>query len=499
MNQNEKANISKKPNIVFFLNDHQAYYKHGMEQGPHIRRPNFEHIARDGALFTNAYAACPLCGPVRRTILTGLFPHAHGEVYNDMNIPFSDRETYLDILSDDGYSNYYFGKWHAGPGTAHDHSCEGFSYPSYSNPYIKEEYQTYLKEQNLPRPQIKIEHTVDSFRPFIKDGMLYEQKLDWNSEHCSGILLTPKETHEAFFLAHLACRQIEQLAKNKSVEPFSLRVDFWGPHQPYFVTQEYADMYQPEQIPEYPSFSEDVYSSKPEIYQFEMNAGISEDKRIIHPNPLPWSVWQEIISRCYAQITMIDEAMGLIIDALERGGLSDNTIIVCSADHGDALGCHGGHFDKGCYMAEETLRIPLAIRYPNKVPENTIVKRPVSSADIPVTILEAAGLAFDTKVHGKSLISNLEETRGYAVSQTFGHRGIGSVHFARAIFDGRYKYVYNCNQTDEFYDIAVDPYELTNQIANPNYKSFIQKLQSAFLEWAKANDDTEGYKKVVSK
>lgn len=202
---------SKKPNIIFLFSDHQAYYKHGSEQGPPIRRPNFDKVAAEGALFSHAYSACPLCGPVRRSILTGLFPHAHGEILNDMNVPFGEKDTYLDRLNENGYKNYY-GKWHAGPGTAYDHGCEGFSYPSYSNPYTKEEYLHYLMKHNLPRPQIKIEHTVDFKRPFIKEGMIYEQQQDWCCEECSGIMLTPKETHEAFFLAHLACEQIETIA-----------------------------------------------------------------------------------------------------------------------------------------------------------------------------------------------------------------------------------------------------------------------------------------------
>ena len=62
--------------------------------------------------------------------------------------------------------------------------------------------------------------------------------------------MTPKETHEAFFLVNLACDKLEELAKQDSDEPWSLRVDFWGPHQPFFPTKEFADLYDPESIPE---------------------------------------------------------------------------------------------------------------------------------------------------------------------------------------------------------------------------------------------------------
>ena len=92
--------MSTRPNIVYILNDHQAWYRHGWDGGPRVQRPQFERLARSGVEFSRAYTACPLCGPARRTMLTGLFPHNHGEVKNDSNHPF-DREVYLDLLGAD--------------------------------------------------------------------------------------------------------------------------------------------------------------------------------------------------------------------------------------------------------------------------------------------------------------------------------------------------------------------------------------------------------------
>lgn len=142
--------MKKQPNIIYLLNDHQAYYGHTIP-----KRPCFEAFAKEGVEFENTYTACPLCGPARRTMLTGLYPHHHQELINDQDHPY-DRETYLDILAANGYRNYYFGKWHAGPGTAFDHHCEGFSYPSYNNPYTKPEYKEYLERYHLPEPEVRI-------------------------------------------------------------------------------------------------------------------------------------------------------------------------------------------------------------------------------------------------------------------------------------------------------------------------------------------------------
>ncbi|MEM8863407.1 MAG: sulfatase-like hydrolase/transferase, partial [Chloroflexota bacterium] len=80
----------------------------------------------------------------------------------------------------------------------------------------------------------------------------------------------------------------------------------------------------------------------------------------------PWSEWQKMLALCYAQITLVDEAGGRILAKLDELGLAENTLVIWTADHGDALACHGGHFNKRCYLPEEVMRVPLAIRWPGK-------------------------------------------------------------------------------------------------------------------------------------
>ena len=154
----ERVKISKKPNILYLLQDHHAWYAHGeMVGGPKIQRPNLVEFAKEGVEFTRGYTACPLCGPARRTMLTGLYPHTHGEIKNESNHTY-DQELYFHRLRQEGYNIYYFGKWHAGKGIPMDFGCEGFSVPAYGNPYITKEYKEYLKKRNLPHFQVKVEH-----------------------------------------------------------------------------------------------------------------------------------------------------------------------------------------------------------------------------------------------------------------------------------------------------------------------------------------------------
>ncbi len=484
--------MPKKPNIIFLLNDHQVYYRHGWDGGPRIQRPHFDRLASEGVVFNRAYTACPLCGPARRTMLTGLFPHNHGEIKNDSNHPF-DRETYYDKLADLEYQNFYFGKWHAGPGTAHDHHCDGFNYPSYNNPYTKSEYREYLRARNLPEPEIIVERDFRKNGRRHGDRMVQDQR--WCNEHTSGIMQTPNDTHEAFFLANLACDELRQLAHSDTDQPFCLRVDFWGPHQPYFPTQQYADLYQAEDIPAYGNFR-DSLADKPRIYRRECNVPMSngdwQNGEIVVPNPLPWEEWQKTLALCYAQITMIDAAGGRILDTLDELGLTDNTLVIWTTDHGDALACHGGHFDKRSYMPEEMVRIPMVIRYPGVVNAGQTSDRLVSNIDLTPTILDAAGTRFKQDADGTSLLPLCANTtadwREDLMCETHGH---GEDHIGRLVVTDKYKYVANKEDLDELYDLREDPYELTNLIDNPACTKVLSDMKKRLAEWQRRTNDGE--------
>jgi arylsulfatase A-like enzyme len=478
--------MANRPNIVFILNDHQAFYGHGqMAGGPKIKRPYYERLASEGIKFTRAYTACPLCGPARRTMLNGLFPHSHGEIKNDSNHPF-EYETYLESLAKIGYKNYYYGKWHAGPGTAHDHYCEGFNYNGYNNPYTKPEYKNYLKKRNLPSFQVKIKH---SFQSNLEENKLYTPEMTWYTENAIGTMTTPKETHETFFLANLAREKLIEIAQSGNTQPFHLRVDFWGPHQPFFPAQEFLDLYDPENIPEYPNFADDL-KDKPEIYKYEHHFRISKNGKIIIPNPLPWSTWQEILAYNYAQQTMVDEAGGMILEALDELGLVENTIIVWLSDHGDSVGCHGGHFDKNAYMPEEMMRILLAIKYPSEISAGQVCSELVSNIDIVPTILEVAGTKVKHSFHGTSLIplstKNINQWREDLMCQTYGHF---TSHLGRLVVTDRYKYIWNDGDMDELYDLREDPFELTNLIQNHDCNDIIEDMKKRLTAWRQETGD----------
>lgn len=496
--------MNSRPNLVFIQNDHQALHQ-WQDYAVKPARPTFERLARQGAEFENTYCTTPLCAPTRYSLLTGLYPHTHKNYFNTSEVRF-DRETYLDILADAGYENWYFGKWHAGPGTAGEHNCMGISYPGYNSPYTHQDYADYLAQNGLPDPTVHIRHVLGwpewgYGKPNGLNPALYEgneafplRQSSYCGQHAVGILNTPKETHEAFYLANRACEAVRVLAaRPEGAAPFSLRVDFWGPHQPYFPTQEYLDMYKTVDYPPYPSWNSDL-SGKPLCYHRERNLPMGKDGQLIMPNAVPWAYYNELMRYCAAQITLLDHAAGVVLDALETYGLMENTLVIYTADHGDALACHGGHFDKASYMPQELLHIPMAMRWDGVIPPGQKVTAPVCSVSVPTTLLDAADLSFPYRAHGQSLLALAREPKAdwpdYVVSETHGH-GFGEEVASRAIIRGRWKYVayFDTENIDELYDLEQDKYELSNLAEDPLFADIKDSLQRQLLAWQAETGD----------
>jgi len=486
--------MSKKPNIILLFEDHKAFYGHGqMGHGPEIHKPNFERVAKEGVEFTNSYTACPLCGPARRTILTGLYPHNHGEIKNESNEDYKD-DLYFDKLAQAGYENYYFGKWHAGKGTALDFNCKGFSVPGYGNPYTTPEYKKYLKENDLEYIQVRIKKNfIDpiSKNLGIKEGDLYSFKFPAYSEYVSSVMTTPKETYEAFFLVSMAFDALKKIVKEGNKQPFHMRIDFWGPHEPYVAPQEYIDMYDPKKIPKHPNFI-DNFDSKPELYKKQNGYLLSKDKQLILPNPLPWDEWQKVLAVNYAEQTLIDDAGGILLNTLDDLGLTDNTVVIWAADHGDAVACHGGHFDKDAYMPQEVIRVPLAMRCPDLIEPGTCEKF-VSNVDYGPTFLDIAGTSFGSPIDGESLLPLCtQEDVNWREDLFVEHHGHFTTIVGRSVISNRYKYIYNEGYMDELYDLKNDPWELQNLINKKDYKDILEDMKNRLKKWReKTGDDVE--------
>ena len=191
-----------------------------------------------------------------------------------------------------------------------------------------------------------------------------------------------------------------------------------------------------------------------------------------------------MLALCYAQITLVDEAGGRILSKLDELGLADNTLVIWTADHGDALACHGGHFNKRCYLPEEVMRVPLAIRWPAVVPAGQTIGRLVSNIDLAPTILAAAGTGFTNRVDGESLIPLLQDgTTAWREELLCEINGHYDPVIGRMVVTERFKYVETAGDMNELYDLDADPYEMNNLAYDTQFAQLKSEMRNRLLRW----------------
>ena len=481
-----------KPNIVWLMSDHMLYAHHKALTG-YPQLPTYDRLASEGIAFDNAFSVCPLCQPARASMLTGVYPHRHGMLLNDGHLGVRrdfepDQRLFSHYLRDAGYRAGYFGKWHAGlERNAQDYGFEGFSCHSYGHPYWSDEYAAYLDEKNLPQAEITVEwwianpdwqgrtiRLVDFPKPYEFPHLLMES---------SGILNTPVETHEAYFLSHLATRWLEDVAE--CGEPFCLRVDPWGPHHPFWVGEPFLNTVDPMSLPPYPSFGSEL-EHRPASHRKLLESRKGWET---------WRTWDDFrwfVARAHEHATLVDTAMGQVVSALDRLGLAENTIVIYTVDHGGGLGSNGLLIDKGWFMTDETVRIPMVIRWPGQVEAGSRTDKLVMNMDLVPTVLEAAQAQQPSPMDGTSLLSLCQELtqvswRDDLMLQHHGH--YNESHFQRQLRYDRYKYVAHLDDLDELYDLTTDPYELNNLVNDPTIRPVLVEMQQRLKHQMAAHED----------
>ncbi len=478
-----------RPNIVFIITDHQAYYGHDRAGEYDYKWQNFERFAGEGIRFERAYSVCPLCSPARSSMMTGFYPSSHGIIMNT-EVPLFDNQADLDTgqllyshyLSQAGYRNGYVGKWHCGRQRLPiDYGIEGWSLPDYGKIYMSDAYRAYAAERGFGDARATIEYNLN-YPEWQGQEIILHDPSPWKFMNGSGILAGPPEAHEEQFVAHLACEKLREFAADD--QPFSLVVSLWGPHQPYYPSADYADLVDPSEIPEYPSFRDDL-SGRPLRHQFH--------KEISHRSSQAWSdwsTWQEILARCYAQGHQTDAAIGNVLDTLDELCLAENTIVIWLADHGDAVASHGGLWDKSSTFIEEVARVPMAIRWPAGIEPGQRTDRLVSNMDATATMLDAAGIDAPDTMHSRSLLPlcRTADDADWSDELICEHVGHGHLFPQRMILQDRYKYVFSLHDMNELYDLQEDPFELKNLVHDRQYADIIADMKGRLTQHIEGSD-----------
>jgi arylsulfatase A-like enzyme len=476
-----------QPNILFILTDQQMAGSLGCYGSSICQTPHADALARDGVRFTNAYAACPICTPARASIQTGLYPFKHGmqtNIYTRgcMVHELPDVPTLLSRrLQALGYATGYTGKWHLGFGPVADGHPEyefhvsgtpllraarhggtvpstvgyrGDDFPGHGGAGTQTpQYHAWLKQRGINlQTQSVVDHYPDTFE-----------------------VLSGTESTVSYFLADNAIQHMAAFTQND--QPFFYMLNFWGPHSPYHASSQYVDIYRDTPIPQWPSFDE-ALSGKPSIH----NAHRTE--RLVD---WQWPDFERIIRYYYAAVTEIDAQVGRVVSWLKQAGQYDNTVIIFSADHGDSIGVHRGLTDKALFMYEETNRVPLIIRDPAASAQaGRADDRFAGTCDLYSTVLDFAGLnRADAELDGRSLRPLIDQSasswRDCMVTECSGLDFL--LHTQRALRYQHFKYVFNCGDIDELYDLAADPHELVNLAPDPAHSDLLRTMRLRLDRW----------------
>jgi arylsulfatase A-like enzyme len=452
----EKPSKTKQPNVLLLLFDDMRFDTFSYRDGP-VDTPNIDSLAAEGTRFNNAMTSTGLCSPSRAALFTGRWGHKSGL---DDNVGlFHSRLSELPLdqgglirrASDSGYFVGYAGKWHlGGQGT----SLRGAEY-------------VYGEEHHKPRHG---RHHAPYAR---REGVdrYYDGQLDRNGEKHQYFETLPgtyKDTETSEIVEHSKEMMRKAVSEDR---PFFGVVSFHQPHPPYRVPEPYASMYDPEKL-ELPANHLSKRVNKP----FTQEEPYWPWHDVGHLTDLEWL---KMRSHYYGAVSMIDHAVGELIETAKKEGLYDDLYIVFVGDQGSMLGEHG-LYDKGPYAYDELMRMPLIIRDPNA--KSRTIKHQVSMLDIAPTMAEWMNLPADGDVDGRSLNPLIERgdkaDKGRDDTALYAYEWYNGGWFGiRAIRTPDMKFVWNPgDQRDELYDLKKDPVELHNQIDNPKYTKQLKQM-----------------------
>lgn len=470
--------MSDAPNILWLNTDHQLFANR-----PDLARrlPLQGALARRGMVFERAYTALPACSPARASMLTGLYPHNHGLTENDGR--FGGRAgldgtdaLFTATLARAGYSLGWFGKWHLSNTLGAEHfGFQGYGPAGYGYPYETPEYQAYLDRAGLPVPMARVELSGESGTR-SGTGIDLQGQTDWfDYEAGTAVLDGPAETHEAYFVADLAKRWLADLGD----APFFARVDTWGPHPPYVVGGAFAQMFGDLETAASANLENDL-SGRPghhAAYRDYWAETLDETARD----------YALLSRRALQQAALCETALLGVVSELDRLGRLENTIVIFSADHGDAVASNGGVLNKGGLMVEETLRIPLVMAGPGVTAGRN--DGLVCNIDLAPTILDLCGLT-PGGMDGQSLRPLLEGTGALdRVGLMTQHYGLAQPLWQRAFHVENWKYVIQQDGFAELYDLGTDPGETTNLAGDPARVRVRQRMQAGLAKALEASGD----------
>jgi iduronate 2-sulfatase len=469
------AHAAERPNVLFLIADDLNNFL-GCYGDPRAKTPHLDKLAARGVRFDRAYCTFPLCGPSRNSMLTGLYPNSTGILSNAQifrqTIP--THQSLSQAFRLQGYFAARIGKLY------HYNVPRSIGTNGHDDPGSWE-----LEINPAGVDRMEEEPNIFSLTPGQFGGTL-----SW--------FASPKsdEHHTDGIMAADAEWVLERCARQKD-RPFFLAVGFFRPHTPYVAPKvPYFSHYPEEAMPLVQGVSADQEDIPP--------AGLGSYKK--EQDKLTDELRRQCVQAYYASISFMDAQVGRVVDALERLGLAENTIIVFTSDHGYHMGEHG--LWQKMSLFEESARVPLLIVAPGVTRKGSVAASPVSHLDLYPTLTELAGVPAPKNLQGQSLVPLLKDPqapgRGWALTQVMrnpGQRRATAANaprqqrfFGYSLRTARWRYTEwdEGRAGRELYDHENDPKELTNLAEIPAHAETVATLSKEIAGATKTTFPADG-------
>ena len=490
------ARAAERPNIVFIFTDDHATHAIGAYGSVINETPNLDRLAREGMRFDSCFCTNAICAPSRAVILTGKHSHRNGVPTNRESFD-GGQQTFPKLLQSAGYETAIVGKWHLkSDPTGFDHWEVLLGQGPYYNPALKTEngtvqHEGYTTDVLTDRALEWLEEGRDREKPFV---LMFQHKAphrNWMPDPKHFHLYDGEDVPEPPTLfddysgrAPGAAEQQLSVARNMS-GMYDLKLDLQFDHFNFGWERGYLDRLTDEQRAAWNAF----YGPRNEAFRKRYEAGE------IAGDDLVRFMYQRYIKDYLRVIASVDDNVGRVLDYLDAEGLAENTVVVYSSDQGFFLGDHGW-YDKR-WMYEESLRMPLIVRWPAGVEEGATQNELVQNLDFAPTFLELAGAAIPDDMQGRSLVPILQGDRvpDWRESIYYHYYEQPSEHNVPkhyGVRTERYKLIrYYEIDAWELFDLQEDPHELKSVYDDPAYADLRQELAAELTRLQEQYGDTD--------
>lgn len=441
--------MADRPHVLVIHTDQHRFDCLGATGNPDIRTPAFDAIAADGVVYDNSFCPYPVCTPSRYSLLCGQYVHQHLGWNNRVTLP-GGIATFPRALSEAGYTTAAVGKMHVCP------------------TYLDVGFQTMLlAEQDGPG-----RHDDDYHRWLRREGLvdgidLMDQVREYR-DHASqeywdrfgAITSDLDEAHHS--TTWIGERALEQLEGWDSGSPSLLMAGFIKPHHPFDPPAPWDAMYDPEALTVLPGWTEAC-----------LDRDLARSRGYFPHAELSEPALRQAMAMYYASISQIDHHLGRMVAVLKEKGLYDQTMIICTSDHGDYLGFHHLLL-KGNTMYDPLVRVPLLIKYPGQTHAGRTDSALVSNVDLAPTILSTVGLDVPRAMAGVPL-----DDAGSRAA-VFAESGNGQEYMVRTRM---HKLIVRADGKDLLFDLGHDRYEMQNLIGAPGIRDIEYDLRERLFRW----------------